>query len=120
MKEEVTKDALNFCSFSEVQFAYIYRPQRSCEGYVFTGLYLSTGGGGREWYPSMPCNRSRGGGGAGPGGCLVWGGGCLVQGVSPPWEVSAPGELPSREGGCLLQGGLLMGGGGGCWYPSMH
>ena len=36
-----------------------YRPQRSCEGYVFTGVCLSTVGGG--WYPSMPCSRSRGG-----------------------------------------------------------
>ena len=44
-----------------------YRPQRSCEGYVFTGVCLSTGGvcipaciaGG---YPSMPCSRSPEGG----------------------------------------------------------
>ena len=28
------------------QPSYIYRPQRSCEGYVFTGVCLSTGGGG--------------------------------------------------------------------------
>ena len=44
---------------------YIYRPQRSCEGYVFTGVCLSTGGGGYpsmpcRWYPSMPCSRSLG------------------------------------------------------------
>ena len=45
-----------------------YRPQRSCEGYVFTGVCLSTGGGGGwypsmpcRWYPSMPCSRSSGG-----------------------------------------------------------
>ena len=37
-----------------------------CEGYVFTGVCLSTGGGCYpsmhcRWYRSMPCSRSRGG-----------------------------------------------------------
>ena len=52
---------------------HYYRPQRSCEGYVFTGVCLSTGG----------CLLQ---GVAAPGGCLVpgvcWvlGGWCLVLG----------------------------------------
>ena len=28
-----------------VKRKFCYRPQRSCEGYVFTGVCLSTGGG---------------------------------------------------------------------------
>ena len=74
-------------------FATHYRPQRSCEGYAFTGVCLSRGGGWYpsmpcRWYPSMPCNRSPAGV-PGPG-CLLWGvsaprvgwsGGCLVRGV---------------------------------------
>ena len=81
---------------TESQPRSTYRPQRSCEGYVFTGVCLSTGGvwypsmpcsrspGG--WYPSMPCSRSPGGvpapregacsGGSAPGGCLLPGGAC--------------------------------------------
>ena len=43
-----------------------YRPQRSCEGYVFTGVCLSTGG---------VCSR----GVSGPGGRLLLGG--LLWGV---------------------------------------
>ena len=57
---------------------YIYRPQRSCEGYVFTGVCLSTGG--------VP----------GPGGVPVPGGsasgGCLL-----------PGRVPAPDG-CLVWG----------------
>ena len=88
-----------------------YRPQRSCEGYVFTGVCLSTGGcaipaciaggipaclaaglGGCytsmhcRWYASMPCSRSPRGGACSSrcllGGCLL--GGCLLQGGSAP------------------------------------
>ena len=102
--------------FKVFQIQYIcYRPQRSCEGYVFTGVCLSTGGGipaclaaclwggGRgdggcgcypsmhcRWYPSMPCNRSPGGV-PGLGGVSTLEEGGLLQGVSGP-------------GGCLLQG----------------
>ena len=55
---------------------YIYRPQRSCEGYVFTGMCLFT-----------------------------WGGGCLPQcmlGYQPPEADSPPGAdpPPRRDGHC--------------------
>ena len=55
-----------------------YRPQRSCEGYVFTGVCLSTGG--------VP-----GPGGSAPGGGLLWG----VPGPmgSPPRGVPGPGGV---------------------------
>ena len=33
-----------FCKYSEIQQYSHYRPKRSCEGYVFTGVCLSTGG----------------------------------------------------------------------------
>ena len=60
-----------------------YRPQQSCEGYVFTGVCLSTGG--------VHC------GVPGLGGCLVpWG--SLVLGGA--WS----GDLPQRVGG---GGGLV-------------
>ena len=32
-----------------------YRPQRTCEGYVFTGVCLSTGGGGGEYLTRYTC-----------------------------------------------------------------
>ena len=102
-----------------------YRPQRSCEGYVFTGVCLSTGGMCHRsmhcrWYPSMPCSRSRG------GGVLyqhalqvvcqhtlqqVSKGGCLLQQV-PAWGGCLLGQ-------CLLQGDLLPGDAcsGGVWRP---
>ena len=77
-----------------------YRPQRSCEGYVFTGMCLYTVGG--IW--------SRGGawsGGCGPGG------GCLLLGGVVPWGVvtggawsrglvsqhAPPGETATAEDG---------------------
>ena len=50
-----------------------YRPQRSCEGYVFTPVYLSTGG---------VCLV--------PGGAWSWRG-AWSRGVPGPREVSAPG-----------------------------
>ena len=73
-----------------------YRPQRSCEGYVFTGVCLSTGGGflvGGSW--------SRG--------CLVGGGACsrgvCSQGVCSQggWLVSQHAlrqTPPGRDGYC--------------------
>ena len=64
------------------QIFIFYRPQRSCEGYVFTGVCLSTARG-------VP----------GPGG------GCLVLGGVPGPEGSAPRGLCS--GGCLVLGGCL-------------
>ena len=74
-----------------------YRPQRSCEGYVFTRV----------------CDSVHGGGGAIPayiaGGIPAVGGGACSRGVPAP-GVSAPG-------GCLLwgvpaPGGCLLGEGG--------
>ena len=84
---------------------HIYHPQRSCEGYVFTGLCLSTRGGGGwypsmpcRWYPNMPCSRSQGWGVLSlhalqvvsqhtlqqvSGGCLVGGGGSAPDGMHP-------------------------------------
>ena len=58
-----------------------YRPQRSCEGNVFTGVCLSTGGG-------VP----------GPGGSSL--GRCLV-----PWGL-LPGSSWSQGVGGLLPGGI--------------
>ena len=53
------------CSYPCTRVGDIYHPQRSCEGYVFTGVCLSTGGlypsMPCKWYPSMPCSRSLGG-----------------------------------------------------------
>ena len=73
--------------------SHFYRPQRSCEGYVFTDVCLSTGG------------------------CLVRG--CLLQGMSAPGGCLIWGGLGQR--GCLVPGGLLRGswsgrvsGSGGC------
>ena len=64
-----------------VTILYIYRPQRSCEGYVFTGICLSTGRGAwsREGYPLL-------------------GGGAWSQGGVCSWGVSAPGGAWSRGG----------------------
>ena len=64
---------------SEHTLSIFYRPQRSCEGYVFTGVCLSTWGEGEypsmpcRWYPSRSCSRSRG--------VRAWGGG---RGGDPP------------------------------------
>ena len=54
-----------FPSKLETDCTDFYRPQRSSEGYVFTGVCLSRGGipacltagffWGGGWYPSMPC-----------------------------------------------------------------
>ena len=78
-----------------------YRPQRSCEGYVFTPVCLSTGGS-VAW--------SRGllllGGVPGPGGVCS-------GGVPGPRGYLLQGDACPR--GCLLQG---MPGLGGRWYPA--
>ena len=74
-----------------------YRPQRSCEGYVFTRVCHSV---------------HRGEGACSRGGRCSWSKGC----------VSALGGSAWTKGGCLVwggawsPGGLLLGG----WYPSMH
>ena len=106
-----------------------YHPQRSCKSYVFTGVCLSTGGGGGwypsmpwrwypsmpfnrspwgcypsmhcRWYPSMPCNRSL-------GGCLVWGSApslCLVWGDVCSQGVCSWGGVPGPRGSA--RGGLV-------------
>ena len=98
-----------------------YHPQRSCEGYVFTGVCLSTGGGWYpsmpcRWYPSMPFNRSPGGGvlfqhalqvvsqhalQQVSGGCLVWGSApswCLVWGDVCSQGVCSWGGVPGLRG----------------------
>ena len=64
-----------------------YRPQRSCEGYVFTRVCQSFCSQGGEvcypsmhcrWYPSMPCSRG------------MCSGGCLLQGVPALGGVETP------------------------------
>ena len=68
---------------------YYYRPQRTCEGYVFTGVCLSIGGRGFA-----------------PGGCLVWG--VCSQGDAGPGGVPGRGlvsrhalrQTPGRDGYC--------------------
>ena len=72
---------------------HIYCLQRSCKGYIFTGVYLSTGG----------C--LLGGGVTGPGGCLFPGRGrCLVLvGMPGPGGTWSGGGLVSptgRDGYC--------------------
>ena len=66
-----------------VKVVHHYSPQRSCEGYVFTGVCLSTGG-----CVHVP-------GGVSFGGCMVWG--CMVLGV---WS----------QGGCMVPGGGWLSG----------
>ena len=78
---------------------YIYRPQRSCEGYVFTGmLCLSTGGGG--WSGGVPGPREGGASSWGVPGLGVCSGGCLARGAG------------------VCSGGVVWSQGG--WYPSMY
>ena len=106
--------------------SYYYRPQWSCEGYDFTGVCLSTVGGGGypsmpcRWYPSMPYSRSRGGGCAIPaciaGGipaCLPTGlqGGAWSGGRSAPGGAWSGGSaprwgVPGRGGGLVSQHAL--------------
>ena len=99
-----------------------YRPQRSCEGYVFTRVSdsLFHGGGGGvcypsihcRWYPSMPysgvvCSQ---------GGVYSWG--VLLPGGLLPWGLLREGACSSGE--CLLQWGVPALGGvpaRGVWRP---
>ena len=78
--------------------AFNYRPQRSYEGYVFTGVCDSVHGG----VCAIPTYIA-----GGIPACLAVGG-CLLWGVPAPRGVHAPG-------GCLLQGvcsqGVLARGG---------
>ena len=85
------------CSPTDLLSIY-YRPQRSCKGYVFTGVCLSTGGGGggvSGLVPGVPA----------PGGVCSWGGGACsgrsALGGCLLWGVSALGV-------CLLQGVCLL------------
>ena len=82
-----------------------YRPQRSCEGYVFTGICLSRGG----------C-LLRGAWSRGVGVCLLPGGLVWGRGVPAPMGAGL-GQGNAWSWGCLLPGGCLVLGG---WYPSMH
>ena len=68
-------------NLSLAKYHIYYRPQRSCEGYVFTGVCLSTGG----------------------GVCLVPGGGGSALG-----RVSAVGGLVWSWGGGVCSGGVLV------------
>ena len=65
--------------FSISKFDAFYRPQRSCEGYVFTHVCHSVHEGG-AWSQGVP----------GPGGCLVPGG--LLRGRACFGGVPAPGR----------------------------
>ena len=78
-----------------------------CEGYVFTGVCLSTGGGGCypimhcRWYPSIPCSRSG-------------------RGIIP--ACLAGFQAHTQGGGGKFRGiwpGVLCSGGGGCGDPSV-
>ena len=66
-------------------------PQRSCEGYVITGVCLSTGG------CLVPGGPSPGGGVPSPGGGLLPGGLVLGGGLVPG---GPGGEPPKRDGHC--------------------
>ena len=103
---------------------YHYRPQRSCEGYVFTPVCHSVHGG-----CAIPACIAGGipaclAGGSAMGGHLLggcaWPGGVYSRGVSGLGGVPGLGGLPCPGvsglggvpglGGCLVQGGLLQGG----------
>ena len=96
--------ALKICN-AKLYSYYIYRPQRSCEGYVFRHICDSVhGGGGGCAIPAciaggIPACLAAGGcllkGGSAPRGCLLWG--------VPAWGVAC-------SGGCLLRGACWGGG----------
>ena len=84
-----------------------YRPQRSCEGYVFTGVCLSTGGvvsqhalhqvsrGVVSQHAWMPCR-----GGAWPRGCLFRG----VPGLGGAWSRGGGGDTPRQQTATVADG----------------
>ena len=98
-----------------------YRPQRSCEGYVFTGVCLSKGGGGIPacLAGGIPACLAAGlGGGCAIPVCIAGGiPACIaagLQGVSAPRGVPGPGgsALGGAWSGGSAPGGLLPGGAG--------
>ena len=103
----------------EQNFIPCYRPQRSCEGYVFTGVCLSTVG---VSAPGGVCSGGVCSGGVCSGGCVCSGGGDVCsRGVSALGGVcSGVGGVCSRGvcSGGLLRGVSVPGGlsapGGGC------
>ena len=83
---------------------YFYRPQRSCEGYVFTGVCLSTGGSaGGCLLPGGECLLRRG---VSALGVCVCSGGCLLctEAAPPPGETvtAADGTHPTGMHSCYL------------------
>ena len=87
--------------FAHNFYSYFYRPQRTCEGYVFTGVCLSTGEGGAwsrgVW--SWGWGLLLGGGAPGPrGGVCSWGmPGPRRVGIPACTEADPP---PGRDGHC--------------------
>ena len=76
---------LYHCATQVINF---YRPQRSCEGYIFTGVCLSTGGVPDPGVPPL-------------GGAWSWGGSApergLLLGVPGPRGVCSQGRLVSQH-----------------------
>ena len=78
---------------------YFYRPQRSCEGYVFTGVCLSTWGVSASVHAGMPppweqtYPRSRH-----PPGRPPWEQTPHPPEQTPPWEQTPPEQTPSPPG----------------------
>ena len=84
-----------------IKFKFITTRKRSLgQGNIFTGVCLSTGGGGA-------CSRGVPApwGVPAPGGCLVQEGGC--SGGCLLWGVPAPGGGGAWSGGCLVWGCLV-------------
>ena len=106
---------LNCCLIGLITF--LPRPNEVCEGYVFTGFCLSTGGsrslsGGRVSVWGGLCLRgSLSGGGLCPGevsvrGDSIQGEGFCRGGLCPRWSLSTWGLCPGRS---LSRGGLCQG-----------
>ena len=87
-----------------LQTRYFYRPTNEvCEGYVFTGVCLSTGGvrgrEGRAWWGACMA-----GGGACIAGGHVWHGACLVGGHA--WWGACMARGCAWQGAHAWQGGM--------------
>ena len=85
---------------------YIYRPQRSCEGYVFTGVCLSTGGGGVSQHALQVVSQhalQQVSGGGGIQACLAASlqGGLLLPGVASCGEVCLLRGVPAPKCVCV-------------------